>query len=189
IDEIYGFSPYLVSTCSIARNQLTTSKSIIYKERREKSGTDGNTDSTVGTAVAIARTGLKRRARRECQKGSESDARPTCYRRSEPSHRRGAAICRSAGPPDGGVDAELDRHWRLGAGRRHRADRRSASFRRGARDQVRDLCRAPRARRDDRRAPPRRVAARRAPPAPRARRRARSAAPRARTRTVDGGSR
>ena len=55
-----------------------------------------------------------------------------------------------------------------------------------ARHQVRDLCRAPRSRRDDRRAAPRCLAARRPPPAARARRGARGAASRAGTRAVDG---
>ena len=50
--------------------------------------------------------------------------------------------------------------------------------------QVRDLRRAPRARRDDRRAPARCLAARRPPPAARARSGARRAAPRARRRAV-----
>ena len=70
----------------------------------------------------------------------------------------------------------------------HRADRRRAPLRRGARHQVRDLRRAARPRRDDRRAAQGRLAARRPPPAPRARGGARGAAPRAGPRAVAGRS-
>ena len=112
------------------------------------------------------------------------DASPDRRPRSEPPDRRRPALCRSARPPDGGVDAQLDRYRRSRAGRRARADRRRAPLRRGARHQVRDVRGATGPRRDDRRAAPRRVAARRAPPAARARSGARNAAPRAGTRAV-----
>src|SRR3954468_21725643 len=89
-------------------------------------------------------------------------------------------------PADGGLDAELHRYFRPGPGRSARPDRRGEPLRRSSRHQVRDVRRAPGARRDDRRAPQGRVAARRPPPAARARRGARGAAARAGTRAVDG---
>ena len=182
LTNLHDFSPHLglpvpkrlTATNTPTTRMLTpTSDQVVWRGMEHGAG-------RLSTPIAIASNGRKQREQPRAST-RRFHARPAYRRRrSRTPHRCRTAVRRSPGAAHGLLDAELDRHRRSRAGRRARSDRRREPLRRGSRDQVRDLRRAARSRRDDRRAAQGRLAARRPPPAPRARCGARGAAPRAR---------